>query len=74
MEESALALVLKECLTAVEQGGELADIAEKYPAERSVILPLLELAVRLRESGSTCSIPVEFLRDLGGRLASQAST
>jgi hypothetical protein len=73
MEESALALILKECLAAVEQGGEPADIAPKYPVEWPEILPLLEVAVRLRESSSTCSIPVEFLRDLGGRLASQAS-
>lgn len=73
MEESALALVLKECLAAVEQGGEPADIAARYPAEWPDILPLLEVAVRLRESAGTCSIPFEFLRDLGGRLASQAS-
>jgi len=73
MEESALALVLKECLAAMEQGGEPADIAEKYPAERLEILPLLEVAVCLRESSSTSPIPLEFLRDLGRRLASRPS-
>jgi len=69
MEESALALVLKDCLEAMEQGGEPATVAERYPAERPEILPLLEVAVRLRESGTAVPIPFEFLRDLGRRLA-----
>ena len=69
MEESALALVLKDCLEAMEQGGEPAIIAERYPAERLEILPLLDVAVRLRETGVMAPIPFEFLHDLGRRLA-----
>lgn len=69
MEESALALVLKDCLEAMEQGGEPATVAQRYPAERPEILPLLETAARLRETVFMPPIPFEFLRDLGRRLA-----
>ena len=69
MEESALALILKDCLDAMEQGGEPAAIADRYPAERPEVLPLLETAARLRETGLPTAIPFEFLRDLGKRLA-----
>jgi hypothetical protein len=68
MEESALALVLKECLAAVEQGGEPEGVADRYPAERSEILSLLKVAVRLRAASGPAPISIEFLRGLGARL------
>ncbi len=68
MEESALALVLKECLAAMERGSEPAAIVDAYPPERSEILPLLEVAVRLRAASGPAPISIEFLRSLGRRL------
>ena len=68
MEESVLALVLKECLAAMEQGGEPEAIADRYPAVRSDILPLLKVAARLRATADAPPIPTEFLRDLGKQI------
>lgn len=68
MEESALALVLKECLDAMERGGEPVDIAARYPEQRAEIIPLLELAAELRETAAAPPVPFEFLNDLSKRL------
>ncbi len=73
MEESALALILKECLAAVEQGGEPVAVADRYPAEWPDILPLLEVATRLRDTAGPATASVEFLRDLGRRLQEMGS-
>ncbi len=73
MEESALTLVLEDCLAAMGQGGDPGRIADQYQAERSEILPLLEVAERLRASAGPCPISTDFLSGLARRLQSAES-
>jgi len=70
MEEEALALLLQRCLAEIDQDGEPDEIAGRYPAHSDELLPLLRVAVTLREHRDSGSPRPQFLRDLGERLRS----
>jgi len=44
LEEAALALILDRCLAAVQEGSTPQAAADRYPAVKSEILPLLQIA------------------------------
>jgi hypothetical protein len=70
MEEPALALIIEKCLDAVKQGGEPDAVADRYPALKPDILPLLRVAAQLRDGASDDSIQpsAAFLQALGEQL------
>jgi hypothetical protein len=49
MEEAALALILDKCLVAINDGSTPEAAADRYPALKHEILPLLEIADMLLE-------------------------
>ena len=66
MDDPALALVLEECLALLGAGEDPADIAGRYPNMSDTLLPLLNLAVQLREEAEgAIDDPAEFLQQLG---------
>ena len=68
MEESVFALILTQCLDAMEHGDEAEAVVEKYPVLKGDLLPLLSTAARLRETSGSLPVPTEFLRQLGDSL------
>ena len=72
MEERARALVLAQCLAAIERGESPECVAARYPALRDEILALLRLTSTLREAEAPAPSPA-FLSELGTRLR-QADT
>lgn len=47
MEEAALALILEKCMDAMRDGSMPEAAADRYPAVKPEILPLLEVAALL---------------------------
>ncbi len=70
MDEPELGLILQKCLDALDGGESPATVAQEYPRRRDELLPLLDVAARLREGSRASPVPLEFLRDLGARLRS----
>ena len=65
MREPEMALILKECLEAMEDGA----VVETVDSERaSEIQPLVDLAAQVRSTRDSYVPPVEFFRALGDRL------
>lgn len=50
MEEAALAHVLSKCVEALDAGESLDTVLRRYPALSHELRPLLEAALRLRET------------------------
>ncbi|MBI2912723.1 MAG: hypothetical protein HYY03_02245 [Chloroflexi bacterium] len=64
-EELALAAALDECLQAIERGeGDLDSLADRYPAAKPEIRPLLEIAAALRARRLLYPVPAGPLRSL----------
>lgn len=74
MEEPALALIIEKCLDAVKQGGEPDAVADRYPALKPDLLPLLRVAAQLRDGASNDTIhpSAAFLEALGELLRPRA--
>ena len=76
MEESALARVLEQCLDAMEDGETNLDrLVARHPEAAIEIRPLLELALRLRSSGTARDAPLslDFHNALRERLRAEMS-
>ena len=72
MDDSALALVLEEALALLSAGETPELIAGRFPDYRDALLPLLNVAVELREEAEDAiDDPIDFLNDLGEYLQSQ---
>ena len=68
MEEPALALILQNCLAAMDQGTPPEVAAHMYPALEERILPLLRVSSALRDSARDFPVNQEFLARLGAAL------
>ncbi len=68
MDESALALILKNCLDGDDEYAALRALANLHPSVRDEIAPLLEVADQLRQPPADPPVPEQFLRNLGERL------
>lgn len=74
MDDPALALVLEESLALLSAGETPELIAERFPDFSDTLLPILNIAVELRESAEDAiDDPVDFLRDLGEYLQDRLS-
>ena len=72
MYDPALALVLEEALALLSAGEAPELIAERFPDFSDSLLPLLNLAVELREGAEDAiDDPIDFLQDLGEYLQEQ---
>jgi hypothetical protein len=66
LDDPALALVLEECLALLSAGEAPAEIAGRFPDFSDSLLPLLNVAVELREGAEDAiEDPIDFLRELG---------
>lgn len=66
MDDPALALVLEESLALLSAGEAPELIAERFPDFSETLLPILNLAVELREGAEdVIDDPIDFLHDLG---------
>ncbi len=74
MYDPALALVLEEALALLSAGEAPELIAERFPDFSDSLVPLLNLAVELREGAEDAiDDPIDFLHDLGEYLQEQMS-
>ncbi len=74
MDDPALALVLEQSLALLSAGETPELIAERFPDFSDALLPLLTLAVELREGAEDAiDDPIDFLRDLGETLQERIS-
>ena len=74
MDDPALALVLEESLALLSAGETPELIAERFPDFSDALLPLLALAVELREGAEDAiDDPIDFLHDLGESLQERIS-
>ena len=72
MDDSALALVLEEALALLSAGETPELVAGRFPDFYDALLPLLNVAVELREEAEDAiDDPIDFLNDLGEYLQSQ---
>ena len=72
MDDPALALILEESLALLSAGETPELIAERFPDFSDTLLPLLNVAVELREGAEDAiDDPIDFLRDLGEFLQEQ---
>ena len=72
MDDSALALVLEEALALLSAGETPELVAARFPDFYDALLPLLNIAVELREEAEDAiDDPIDFLNDLGEYLQSQ---
>ncbi len=74
MDDPALALVLEEALALLSAGEAPELIAERFPDFSDALLPLLNVALELREGAEdVIDDPIDFLHDLGEHLQDQFS-
>ena len=74
LDDPALALVLEESLALLSAGETPELIAERFPDFSDALLPLLNIAVELREGAEDAiDEPIDFLNDLGEYLQDQIS-
>ena len=72
MDDPALALILEESLALLSAGETPELIAERFPDFSDALLPLLHLAVELREGAEDAiDDPIDSLHDLGEYLQDQ---
>ena len=72
MDDSALALILEESLALLSAGEAPEAIADRFPDFADTLLPILNLAVELREGAEDAiDDPIDFLRELGEQLQDQ---
>ena len=74
LDDPALALILEESLALLGAGETPELIAERFPDFSDTLLPLLNLAVELREGAEDAiDDPIDFLHDLGEYLQDRIS-
>jgi len=74
VEESALALILQNCLAAMDQGTPPEAAAHLYPTLEERILPLLRVSSALRDGAREFPVSQEFLARLGAALRDAPSS
>ena len=74
MDDTALAIGLAASLAILSAGDTTALIAERFPDFSEALLPLLNIAVELREGAEDAiDDPIDFLHDLGEYLQDRIS-
>ncbi|MEX0683622.1 MAG: hypothetical protein WD904_12915 [Dehalococcoidia bacterium] len=72
MDDPALALILEECLALLSAGETPESIAGRFPDFSDTLLPILNVAAKLREEAEEAiDDPLDFLQQLGEYLQQQ---
>lgn len=72
MQDQGLAFILDEALSLLEAGEDPASIVARFPDFSAKLLPLLDLAAKLKDTADDAvEVPLDRLRELGEFLGDQ---